>query len=312
MEYRHGVDDQTQTNSTSNIMPRTHGFTATVGKGGYELVAGQGMTQSRGIDHHTAPVADAQGLVFTTEAGSPVPGGKPRPHDLVEVGGYMVKVSQAVRDGLIADPDKTVFNASTVNLQAPTQAPQQAPTQTQQQAPEQAPYDASEDFRENILPTVSPATTASIEADLMTGEFSQKTLDYLALEANLGANDMTTVRDAYATKIMGATGLGIDDLQAVQQSNPQGFAKAVTEMMRTGSTDGFQSFAQQADDVAFTPLDTDAAMTAWQDPGFPQALIDAGLEPSFDGGVVSINIPGRGLVKWTDAVQQGFVSVDRS
>ncbi|WP_394177414.1 hypothetical protein [Yoonia maritima] len=53
-------------------------------------------------------------------------------------------------------------------------------------------------------------------------------------------------------------------------------------------------------------------MTAWRLADFPQALIDAGLEPVFDGGVVSINIPGRGVVKWTDAVSQGLVKVSRS
>ncbi len=59
-------------------------------------------------------------------------------------------------------------------------------------------------------------------------------------------------------------------------------------------------------------MDKDAAMTAWRLADFPQALIDAGLEPVFDGGVVSINIPGRGVVKWTDAVSQGLVKVSRS
>ncbi|MCG3267877.1 hypothetical protein [Yoonia sp. I 8.24] len=86
------------------------------------------------------------------------------------------------------------------------------------------------------------------------------------------------------------------ELEQAYNADRAGFAKAVTELMKTGSTAAFQQIAQQADAAAWTPLDNDAAMTAWQSPDFPQALMDAGLEPIFDGGVVSINIPGRGVV----------------
>ena len=52
-------------------------------------------------------------------------------------------------------------------------------------------------------------------------------------------------------------------------------------------------------------------MTAWQDADFPQALVAAGLEPVFDGGELAINVPGHGVVKWTEAVQRGLVKVSR-
>lgn len=306
MEYRHGVEDANQ--SSSNLMTRTSGFTAVVGSGSLEVTAGHGMTVQRGAEHSTVPQANAQGLVFSTEAGSPVPGGKPRPNDLVEIGGMRVKVAQAVRDGLIADPSVAAFSAPQVNQNMNPQVQQQQP----QGAPQQAPYDAAADFSENVLPNVSPATVNSIEADLMEGKFSEKTTDYLMLEGNLNATDMATVRDAYAAKITAATGMDEGELEQAYNADRAGFAKAVSELMKTGSTSAFQSIAQQADAAAWTPLDTDAAMTAWQSPDFPQALMDAGLEPIFDGGVVSINIPGRGVVKWTDAVQQGLVGVSRS
>jgi hypothetical protein len=58
-------------------------------------------------------------------------------------------------------------------------------------------------------------------------------------------------------------------------------------------------------------MSTDEATDAWKSQGFPQALLDAGLEPSFEGGVVSIKIPGMGVVPWTEAVQRGLVKVSR-
>ncbi|SFR33228.1 hypothetical protein SAMN04488005_0457 [Yoonia tamlensis] len=306
MEYRHGVEDANQ--STSNLMTRTSGFTAVVGGGSLEVTAGHGMTVQRGIEHSTVPQANAQGLVFSTEAGTPVPGGKPRPNDLVEIGGMKVKVAQAVRDGLIADP-------ATAAMQAPYSAPNVNP-QVQQQVPQgepqQAPQSAADDFTSHVLPNVSPATVNSIEADLMEGVFSEKTTDYLMLEGGLNHSALAGVRDAYAAKITAATGLNEGELEQAYNSDREGFAKAVSELMKTGSTSAFQSIAQQAEAAAWTPLDTDAAMTAWQSPDFPQALIDAGLEPVFDGGEVSINIPNRGVVKWTDAVAQGLVKVSRT
>ena len=103
-----------------------------------------------------------------------------------------------------------------------------------------------------------------------------------------------------------------DELQDLWNDDRAEFAKAAAELMRTGSTSAFQTLAARADAAAWTPLDTDAALTAWRSPDFPQALMDAGLEPSFDGGEVSITIPGRGLVKWSDAVSQGLVKVSRA
>jgi hypothetical protein len=46
-------------------------------------------------------------------------------------------------------------------------------------------------------------------------------------------------------------------------------------------------------------------------PDFPQALLDAGIEPIYEGGELAITIPGRGVVKWSDAVSQGLVKVSR-
>lgn len=156
MEYRHGVEDANQ--STLNLAQRTSGFTAVVGRGSLEVTAGHGMVRDAGMEHSTVPQDNAQDLIFSTEAGTPVPGGKPRPTDLVEIGGMKVKVAQAVRDGLIADP-------ATAAMQAPYSAPNMNPQLRQQQpqgAPEQAPYDASEDFSSNILPNVSPAKSTAL------------------------------------------------------------------------------------------------------------------------------------------------------
>lgn len=104
MEYQHGVTDAQQT--SSNLAPSGRmGFTGVVGGGSLEVTSGHGMTQTTGVEHHTAPSADpVTAYTFSTEAGLPVPGGTPRPNDMVEIAGMHVKVAQAVRDGLIPDP----------------------------------------------------------------------------------------------------------------------------------------------------------------------------------------------------------------
>lgn len=101
------------------------------------------------------------------------------------------------------------------------------------------------------------------------------------------------------------------ELQDLWQDNRQSFNAAVSEMLKTGSAAAFQDLAAQADAAAWTPMGTSTATEAWKSLDFLQALIDAGLEPVFDGGVVSINIPGMGVVPWTEAVHRGLVNVSR-
>lgn len=145
----------------------------------------------------------------------------------------------------------------------------------------------------------------------MEGQFSEKTLDYLMLEGGQSAEALGAVRDAYAAKVTAATGMDEVELQEMWQDNRAGFNAAVSEMLKTGSTAAFQALASQADQAAWTPLGTNDAANAWRDADFPQALLDAGLEPIFDGGEVSVNIPGKGVMKWSDAVAQGVVKVSR-
>jgi hypothetical protein len=264
MEYRHGITDVQQT--SSNLAPATNrmGFTATVGGGSLEVTSGHGMTQSRGIEYTNAPQADtATGLVFSTEAGSPVPAGGPRPIDMVEIGGMRVKVAQAVRDGLIPDPSRIAPAQPQI---APQNAFQGVPQGYPQQAPEVAPESAADTFTNEVLPRVSPATSNSIEADLMEGTFSEKTLDYLQLEGGMNAAGLEGVRDAYAAKITAATGMDEGELEDMYNQDRAGFAKAVSEMMKTGSTTAFQNLAAQADSAAWTALDTDEAAAAWGAP----------------------------------------------
>lgn len=311
MEYRHGVTDASNP-SGSNLASRPMGFTATVGQGSLEVTSGHGMTRSGGVEHTVAPTADpSTGLTFSTEAGMPVPGGQPRPNDLVEIGGMRLKVAQAVRDGLIADPAKA----------APTQ-PHSAPHSGHNAAPQGNPHGASEgaveapesvadSFTADVLPRVSPATTSSLMADLAEGQFSEKTIDYLRLEGGQSMADLEAVRDAYASKVTAATGMNEAQLQDLWNSDRPAFNAAVSEMLKTGSTAAFQDLASRADEAAWSALDTDAATLAWQDPAFPQALTEAGLEPVFDGGELSVNIPGRGVMRWADAIRQGVVGVSR-
>jgi hypothetical protein len=100
-------------------------------------------------------------------------------------------------------------------------------------------------------------------------------------------------------------------LAEIYQADRAGFAKAAQELLTTGKTTAFQALAEAYSDASYTPLSTDEAMTAWQDADFPQALIDAGLEPIFEGGDLAINIPGMGVVPWAEAVQRGLVKVSR-
>ncbi|GAA6203175.1 hypothetical protein [Aquicoccus sp. SU-CL01552] len=314
MEYRHNVDPANP--SGSNLASRPMGFTATVGQGSLEVVGGHGIRQSGGLEHTVAPTADpATGLTFSTEAGLPVPGGNPRPNDLVEIGGIRVKVSQAVRDGLIADPAKA---APTQPLSTPhsghNAAPQGNPHAAPEgavEAPESAADAAADNFTAEVLPRVSPATISSLEADLNEGRFSEKTLDYLMLEGGQSAEALGAVRDACAAKVTAATGMDEAELQELWQDNRPAFNAAVSEMLKTGSTAAFQDLAAQADAAAWTPMAPDEATEAWKSQDFPQALLDAGLEPVFDGGEVAINIPGMGVVPWTEAVQRGLVKVSR-
>ncbi|WP_417240878.1 hypothetical protein [Celeribacter halophilus] len=311
MEYRHGVTDADT--STSNLAPSGKmGFTATVGGGSLEVTSGYGMTQSRGAEFTHTPSADAAtGYTFMTEAGHPVPAGGPRPHDLVVIHGMPVKVGQAVRDGLIADPAKAMLTQTqSDSLSAPNGSPQGNPYQAPERAPE-APESAADVFTKEVLPSVSPATTDSLMADLMEGEFSEKTTDYLKLEGGLSDAGLEAVRDAYAAKVTAATGMDEAELAEVYQADRAGFAKAAQELLTTGKTTAFQALAEAYSDASYTPLSTDEAMTAWQDADFPQALIDAGLEPIFEGGDLAINIPGMGVVPWAEAVQRGLVKVSR-
>ncbi|TNE69893.1 MAG: hypothetical protein EP336_00920 [Rhodobacteraceae bacterium] len=312
MEYRHGVT--AADTPTSNLAPSGQmGFTATVGGGSLEVTSGYGMTQSRGAEVTHTPSADAAtGHTFMTEAGHPVPAGGPRPHDLVVIHGMPVKVDQAVRDGLIADPAKAMLTQpQRDSLSASEGSPQGNPYQAPERAHE-APVSAADTFTKEVLPSVSPATISSLEADLNEGQFSEKTTDYLKLEGGLSDAGLEAVRDAYAAKVTAATGMDEAELQELWQDNRQAFNAAISEMLKTGSTAAFQDLAAQTEAAAWSPLSTDEAMTAWQDTAFPQALIDAGLEPIFEGGEVAINIPGRGVVKWTDAVSQGLVKVSRA
>ncbi len=312
MEFQRSAKGMQPAPSTSNLASpnKPLGFKAEVGKGSIEVMAGRGRTVQTGRETSTTPQPSASGLTFSTEMGSPVPNGIPRPHDLVEIGGMKVKVGQAMRDGLIpADLNAAVAPSP---FQAPVSEPVSAPVSEPVSEPEHDTYDVSTDFQTHIVPALSPTTMDAIEADMMAGEFTDQTQGYLAFEGNLTPSEMSNVRDAYAAKITAKTGMDEAELQAAHQVDPKGFAKAVSAMLKTGDMTGFDSIAQRAEASAWTALDNDAAMDAWKDPGFPQALIDAGLEPEFKGGEVSVNIPGKGLVKWTDAVAQGYVKVSRS
>ena len=307
MEYQIGKPEGHSTSNLAHADARM-GARYEVGRGGLELTTGHGMVRNTGMEYRTAPTADpVTGHTFSTEAGLPVPGGRPRPHDMVEIGGMKVKVEQAVRFGMIADP----FNAAPAQaLNAPLNAPQHV-VQADQSGALEAPENAAESFTADVLPRLSPATVSSLEADLTTGFFTEKTLDYLELEGRQSPQALDAVRDAYAAKITAATGLDEHDLHDLWQNDPARFAAAAGAMMKTGDTSAFQSLAEQADAAAYRPLDDAAATVAWRSPDFPQALIDAGLEPVFEGGEIAVNIPGRGVMKWTDAVSQGVVRVSR-
>lgn len=188
------------------------------------------------------------------------------------------------------------------------------PQVTPHAAPEsavEAPESVADSFTNDVLPRVSPSTISSIEADLNEGQFSEKTMDYLMLEGGQSAEELSAVRDAYAAKVTAATGMDEAELQELWQDNRQAFNAAASEMLKTGSTAAFQDLAAKADAAAWTAMGTDEATEAWKSQDFPQALLDAGLEPSFEGGVLSINIPGMGVVPWTEAVQRGLVKVSR-
>lgn len=222
-EYRHGVKAPANP-SGSNLASGPMGFTATVGRGSLEVTSGHGMAHSGGVEHTSAPTTDAAtGLTFTTEAGLPVPGGNPRPHDLVEIGGMQVKVAQAVRDGLIPDPAKVALahphSAPYSGHNAVSQGNPRAAQSAAVAAPESAAGDAADSFTAEVLPRVSPATIASLEADLNEGHFSEKTLDYLMLEGGQSAAELRAVRDAYAAKVTAATGMNEAELQELWQDN---------------------------------------------------------------------------------------------
>ncbi|MEM6960164.1 MAG: hypothetical protein AAF550_00300 [Myxococcota bacterium] len=308
MEYRHGADADNP--SGSNLAPSNKmGFTATVGSGSMEMTVGHGMKHEPGNEHTAAPSADAAtGYTFMTEAGHPVPAGGPRPHDLVEIGGMKVKVAQALRDNLIPD----LSQARPQTQQSPAEVAPQVNPQADREAAPEADERLADAFTAEVLSRVSPATTESLMADLLEGTFSEKTTDYLQLEGGQSLSGLESVRDAYATKVTEATGMDETELQELWQSDRKAFAEAAQELLRTGNTSAFVDLASTAQQAVYTALSTDEAMTAWRSADFPQALMDAGLEPVFDGGEVSVNIPGRGVVKWTDAVTQGLVKVSRA
>ncbi|WP_342070965.1 hypothetical protein [Yoonia algicola] len=312
MEYQtHSSAQNGQTTDTSGLAKVSDlGARYEVGRGSIEMTTGYGMTAQRGQEYTIKPEVDPlTGLTFTTAAGLPVSNGQPRMTDLVDVGGFKVQVGQAIRDGLIPNPFKL----------GDAQRPQVATAQLSSDAvdgpamvnPEGEPS-LADTFTADVLPRVSPATTNSIMADMMAGQFSEKTMDYLQLEGGMSAQGLEGVRDAFAGKVTAATGMDEGELADLWKSDRKAFSQAVSEMMKTGSTSAFQSLAAQADAAAYVPLSNDAAMDAWRSADFPQALMDAGLEPIFDGGVVSINIPGRGVVSWIDAVSQGLVKVSRA
>jgi len=45
---------------------------------------------------------------------------------------------------------------------------------------------------------------------------------------------------------------------------------------------------------------------------FAAALYAADIVPDFSGNELAINVPGHGVVKWTEAVQRGLVKVSRN
>ena len=195
-------------------------------------------------------------------------------------------------------------------VSAPFGNPQGNPQTGEEVSPESS-ESLADSFSSEVLPRVSPATTASIEADLNEGCFSEKTIDYLRFEGGQSTASLNAVRDAYAAKVSAATGLDEGELQELWQFNRPGFNAAVSDMLKTGSTVAFQELASQVDAVNWSQVDTETATEAWRSPDFPQALIDAGLEPVFEGGVVSVKIAGMGVVPWSEAVQRGLVKVSR-
>lgn len=295
--------------SSSNLAtPTMTGPRFEWGTGGVEIIAGHSMTRNAPAEVTSAPTVDpTTGLTFKTKAGFPVPAGGPRYNDLVEIDGMWAEVGNAIRDGLIPDPSQA---RSHPPAQAHQAAPQVNPA-VGQSAAEEAPYDASEDFGTNILPNVSQATMSSLEADLAEGQFSEKTKDYLTLEANLTADEMDNVRDAYAAKVTAATGLDEAELEDLWNNDRASFNAAVNEMLKTGSTSAFQALAEQADAVSYTPMNADEATTVWTHEDFPAALTAAGIKPNFSGPELTIEVPGKGTVLWSDAVRFGYVKVSR-
>lgn len=143
------------------------------------------------------------------------------------------------------------------------------------------------------------------------GQFSEHTLDLLQLEGALPLSELSATRDAFEAKVTAATGMDASELEELYESDRAGFAMAAQELLKTGSTSAFQALADRARDAAYVPLGTEQAMTAWMHEDFPQALRAAGIEPNFDGPELAIEVPGRGVVKWADAVRLGLVKVSR-
>lgn len=279
------------------------------GTGGTEWSPDRGIQRTAGGEFSAAPIADPNtGYIFKTEAGAPVPATGARMHDLVVIEGMPVKVAVAVRLGLIPDPSRGAVQAP----QAAHNAPQQVIQQATQEATPEAAEGLAEAFTNEVMPSLSRQVQDMLVNDLSQGIFSERTTDNLQLETSLPLSELSNIRDAYAEKVTTATGMSEAELEVLFKGNPNGFAQAARDMLKTGSTAAFERLADADYASSFTPLSTDDALTAWQDAEFPRALIEAGIEPVFGGDELSIVIPGKGTVTWTEAVRRGYVKVSRA
>lgn len=289
----------------------------TVGRTGLTSMGGRDPVQDFSGSYTTAPTTDrSTGYEFKTKGHGPIPAGGPRGTDLVTVGGMDLEVQTAIQLGLIDDVLRPGYQPR------PFSEPQGFTDQDLNDAPirdeDAERFEVGDElsdadlFSQHIASSLSPQAMQMLEADIEDGELSDLTKNYFALEAGLDQGMLDDVHSSFVSKACNASGLTASELSHFYEIDRKGVTAAIMQMVRTGDTSGFAEMGEQADAASRIPLGRDEAAEVWRDAEFPQALIDAGLEPVFEGGAVSINIPGRGTVRWTDAVRQGLVQVSRS
>lgn len=301
------------------------------GRGGMEFSPGYGpVRQAFSGEYTIAPEASPNGVTFSTTTGAPVPGGIPRPFDMVEINGQKVEVHVAQRMGLLtsdfrfpgADAEQAFVTrqAPTTRVQAAAPVTHEAETTTAGETSTTAEaVQAAETFQAVTLRQVSPQAVQGLMDDLLTGALSEKTTDLFQLEGATSLPEMGRIVDGYAAKVSQATGASLDQINGWFESNPEAAGKAAQELLSTGRMDGFKALASsgpaasEAFSTAFTEMAPDEAATVYQTAQEPflRALIEAGIEPDFRPDGIYIAVPGKGVMRWEDAVRNGYAKVSK-